>query len=293
MDFKYCLKKIKMACKLCFLFTILVNVEAVPETACNRLKIGDNWYDKELLWSNLGKPCNLNVHKASNILFFSYSLPESYSDIDFQLGHYNLDTKEFQTIAGIRGGCSVAIDQINDDIFLGGSDGIYKYNMMTRLADLYREKGKNIWSLFFRKNLFYISYPDQKLHIEYDGKFAKVKEFENIEIDHFHVTGSNIIYYANKTGLFKYDNDRMESETVSELLVVRQITEDNEGDTYICTNVGVFADGKYEGFKKILDMKNIYGITFDRDNNMIYSDERNIVKLIYSLIGCDKKLPQW
>ncbi|CAB3258573.1 unnamed protein product [Arctia plantaginis] len=283
-----------MASTWYLVLTILTSyVEAVPEIACNRLKIGENWYDQEVFWSNLGKPYNLNVHKSSNTLFFSYSLPESYSDVDFQLGQYNLDTKEYQTIAGIKGGCSVAIDQLNDDIFLGGSDGIYKYNMLTKLADFYKEKGKNIWSLFFKKNLFYISYPDQKLHIQYDGKFAKVKEFENIEIDHFHVTSSNTIYYANKTGLFKYDNEKMEAESVSELITVRQIVEDNEGDTYMCTNIGVLADGKFEGFKKILDMKNIYGLAFDRDNNLIYSDETNIIKLKYNPVGCDIKRPQW
>lgn len=268
-------------------------VESLPEVACNRLKIGDNWYDRHILWANIGRPYNLNVHKTSNSLFFSYSLPETYSDVDFQLGYFNIDSKEYQTIAGIRGGCSVAIDQMNDDIFLGGSDGIYKYNMLTKLADFYKEKGKNIWSLFYRKNLFYISYPDQKLHIEYDGKFATVKEFENFEIDHFHVSSMNIIYFANKTGLYKYDNEKMIAQSVNELVTVRQIVEDNEGDTYVVTNFGVFADGKFEGLKKILDIKNIYGLTFDKDNNFIYSDEKNIIRLVYSLVGCDKKHMHW
>ncbi|KAF9406334.1 hypothetical protein HW555_013258 [Spodoptera exigua] len=166
-----------------------VRTRALPEIACNRLKIGDNWYDRDTLWANIGRPYNLNVHRSSNSLFFSYSLPETYADVDFQLAYFNIDTREYQTIAGIRGGCSVAIDQMNDEIYLGGSDGIYKYNMLTKLADFYKEKGKNIWSLFYKKNLFYISYPDQKLHIEYDGKFATVKEFENFEIDYFHFTG--------------------------------------------------------------------------------------------------------
>lgn len=287
-------RKRNMARTWYLLTTILTSyVDAIPEIACNRLKIGENWYDQEVFWSNLGRPYNLNVHKSSNTLFFSYSLPESYSDVDFQLGQYNLDTKEYQTIAGIKGGCSVAIDQLNDEIFLGGSDGIYKYNMLTKLADFYKEKGKNVWSLFFKKNLFYISYPDQKLHIQYDGKFAKVKEFEDIEIDHFYVTSSNTIYYANKTGLFKYDNENMKAESVSELITVRQIVEDNEGDTYMCTNIGVLADGKFDGFKKILDMKNIYGLAFDRDNNLIFSDETNIIKLKYNPVGCDVKNPQW
>ncbi|XP_021197491.2 ommochrome-binding protein [Helicoverpa armigera] len=282
-----------MIIRLYILLSAAVSSKAVPEVACNRIKIGENWYDRDTLWGNIGRPYNLNVHRGSNSLFFSYSLPETYSDVDFQLAYFNIDTREYQTIAGIRGGCSVAIDQMNDDIYLGGSDGIYKYNMLTKLADFYKEKGKNIWSLFFKKNLFYISYPDQKLHIEFDGKFATVKEFENFEIDYFHVSSANVIYFANKTGLYKYDNDKMVAQVVNELITVRQIVEDNEGDTYIVSNFGVFADGKFEGLKKILDMKNIYGLAFDKDNNFIYSDEKNIIKLEYSVVGCDKKHVHW
>lgn len=279
--------------KLHILLLVAAYVTGLPETTCNRVKIGDNWYDRNILWANIGRAYNLNVHRSSNTLFFSYSLPETYSDVDFQLASLNIDTRDYQTIAGIRGGCSVAIDQMNDDIFFGGSDGIYKYNLLTKIADFYKEKGKNIWSLFYKKNLFYISYPDQKLHIEYDGKFALVKEFENFEIDHFHVSGVNIIYFANKTGLYKYNNDKMESQVVNELIAVRQIVEDNEGDTYIVSNCGVFIDGKFEGLKKIMDMKNIYGLAFDKDNNLIYSDEKNVVKLVLSLVGCDQKTEHW
>lgn len=284
-----------MISKLYFIFTIvhMTLAKAVPEVSCDRVKMGDNWYDKEFVWSKQGKPYNLNIHKVSNTLFFSYSMPESYSDMDFQLGYYDLDTGEYSTIAGIKGGCSVAIDQMNDDIYLGGSDGIYKYNMLTKLADFYQEKGKNIWSLFFKKNLFYISYPDQKLHIQYDGKFANVKEFEDIEIDQFHVSNHNVIYYANKTGFYRYDNEKMAAETLSDLITVRQIVEDNEGTTYLCTNIGVFVVSTTEGFKKVLDIKNMYGLAFDRDNSLIYSDEKNIIRLKYSSTRCDKKLPQW
>ncbi|CAG5020912.1 unnamed protein product [Parnassius apollo] len=201
-----------------------------------------------------------------------------------------MDTKEFQNIAGIRGGCSVAIDNVNEDIYLGGSDGIYKYNMMTKLADFYKEAGKNIWALFFRRNLFYISYPDQKLHIEIDGKFAVVKEFESFEVDQFHVTtDSEDIYFANKTGFYKYDNARLKVNVINDVITVRQIAEDNDGDLYICTNLGIFVDLKHEGFKKVLDLKNIYSITFDKDNNVIISDEKRIIKLIHTMTGCPGK----
>ncbi|CAH2059041.1 unnamed protein product, partial [Iphiclides podalirius] len=273
----------------------LACIQSAPNKTCNRIKIHDRWYDREVLWANLGRPFNLYAHKTTNIIFFSYTVPETYSDVDFQLAFIDLNTKEFQNIAGIRGGCSVAIDHSNDEIYLGGSDGIYKYNIMTKLADFYREAGKNIWALFFRRNLFYISYPDQRLHIEVDGKFALVKEFEGFEVDHFHVTGDNEnIYFANKTGFYKYDNDKQRVIVINDVITVRQISEDNDGDLYVCTNLGVFIDLKHEGFKKVLDFKNIYSLTFDKDNNVIVSDEKRIVKLMQTLTGCpDSANSQW
>ncbi|XP_037295928.1 ommochrome-binding protein-like [Manduca sexta] len=280
----------KMLFKIFLLFATTSALELEP---CHKVKIGDNWYEKQVLWSHFGRPYNLNVHKTSNTLFFSYSVPESYSDVDFQLAFYNMDSKEYQTIAGIKGGCTVAIDQATDDIFLGGSDGIYKYNMLTKLADYYKEKGKNVWSLFYRRNLFYISYPDQILHIEVDGRFAVVKEFERFEIDHFHITNDDVIYFANKTGLYKYDKKNLEVVVINELITVRQVMEDNDGELYVCTNFGVFVDVKFEGLKKIIDIKNIFGIAFDRDNNLIYSDERSIIKLLYSVQGCPVNNSQW
>lgn len=269
------------------LLHVFARILSVPNKTCDRIKIHDRWYDREVLWANTGRPFNLYVHKTTNTVFFSYTRPETYSDVDFQLAFIDLHTKEFQNIAGIRGGCSVAIDQSNDDIYLGGSDGIYKFNIMTKLADFYKEAGKNIWGLFFRRNLFYISYPDQRLHIEIDGKFALVKEFEGFEVDHFHVTGeSETIYFANKTGFYRYDNDKLQVNVINDAMTVRQIAEDNDGDLYACTSLGVFIDLKRDGFKKVLDFKNIHSLTFDRDNNVIVSDEKRVVKLVQTQTGC-------
>lgn len=258
----------------------LPTVLSIPNKTCNRIQIGEQWYERDVLWSHIGRPYNLNIHKGSNILFFSYS------DVDFQLGYINIDTLESSVIAGIKGGCAIAIDQDNDVVFLGGSDGIYKYNMMTRIADLYKEEGKNIWSLFYRKNLFYISYPSQKLHIEIDGSFLSVKEFEDFEVDNFFATGNNDIFYSNKTAFYKINNISLQSEMVNELISVRQITEDNEENMYLTTNTGIYIMSDMFPMRLILDMRNIYGLAFDTRNRFVISDENSIILLKPSTTGC-------
>ncbi|CAK1540916.1 unnamed protein product [Leptosia nina] len=253
--------------------------------------MGNKWYIKEILWSHVGRAFNLNIHKASNSLLFSFSVLESYSDLNFLLAYYNIDTKDYSVIAGIPDGCAVAIDQKNDEIFLGGSDGIYKYNMITKIADFHKEKGKNIWNLFFKRNLFYINYPDQQLYMEIDDKFAKVKEFEATQIDYFHICNNNDIIYANKTGLYKFENGPSRAYAINELISVRQITEDIEGNVYVCSNIGIFRYDK-EKLHKILDIRNLHGLAFDRDNSLIVSDEKRIFKLVESHIGCIEE-EQW
>lgn len=271
--------------KLIIMATI-PTILSIPNKSCNRVQIGDQWYERDVLWSHIGRPYNLNIHKGTNILFFSYSLTEFYSDVDFELGYINIDTLESSVIAGIKGGCAIAIDQDNDVVFLGGSDGIYKYNMMTKIADLYKEEGKNIWSLFYRKNLFYISYPNQRLYIEIDGIFLTVKEFEDFEVDNFFATGNNEVYYANKTGFYKINNIDLKSELVNELITVRQITEDNDENMYLATNIGIYAMADMFPMRRILDMKNIYGLAFDRQNRFIISDDTSIILLKPSTTGC-------
>ncbi|XP_064074786.1 uncharacterized protein LOC113396032 [Vanessa tameamea] len=267
------------------LFLLITSTSCIQKESCDRLKIGENWYEREILVSDLGRPYNLNIHKATNTLFFSYTQPETYSDVDFQLAYYNLDSNDYHNIIGIRGGCAVAIDQASDVIYLGGSEGIYKYNMLTRLADVYKEDGVNIWSLFYRRNLFYISYPDQRLYMEFDGTFVSVKEFNDIEIDHFHINNDNDIYFSNKTGLYKTNNSAKNIEVVNDLILVRQIVEDVDENLYVCSNLGLYLVRKH-GIERISDIKNVHGLTFDRDNNYILSDEKNIMKLIYSKSGC-------
>ncbi|CAG9794668.1 unnamed protein product [Diatraea saccharalis] len=277
------------------MLTLTIAAKSLPHKTCNRLKINEQWYDREIIISNMGRPYSLQVHKSTNTLFFSYSEPDTYTDTDFQLFDINLATKEQHIIAGIRGGCAVAIDQANDDIYLGGSDGIYKYNMLTKLADYYKEKGKNIWSLYYNRNLFYVSYPEQKLHIEIDGKFMAVKEFGNFEVDLFHVTGNNEIYvFANRTGLYTYDSNTFTVHILSEFLSVRQITEDNEGTIYICTNIGIFTYiYKSRDLIQIVDLKNVYGLAFDKDNQFVFSDEKNVVLLKHSEYGCITNDNNW
>ncbi|XP_013196895.2 ommochrome-binding protein-like [Amyelois transitella] len=252
-------------------------------STCENVKINDNWYKRDILWSHVKRPMNLNVHRSSNTLFFSYSVSDSYVDIDVQIGYMQLNTGETGGVEGVIGGCAIAIDQYDDIIYLGGSKGIYTYNMFTKKADEYREY-INVWALFYNRFLFYISFPYQKLHVEVNGKFITVTEFVNIEVDHY-FSNDREVFIANKSGLFKYNVNEMKIETINDVILVRHITEDNLGNVYVCSNVGVFLlkDGKLHVF---IESRSIYSLAFDNRNNIIYSTNDDIVRLSRTDKGC-------
>lgn len=262
-----------------------VNVIKV-EDKCNRFNINGQWYVKEVLLTNSGRPHNLVIHKNSSLLFFTFSIMETYLDTGFQISTYGLRTNETKIIKGLPGACAVAIDQANGQVYLGGSEGIYTYNVTTNLVNYCGQKNKNIWSLFFYRYLFYVSYPDQKLHLKIGKQFTKVKEFQHFEVDHFYAS-VKLIYFANKTGLYRFDRHGMVMSVIKEYISVRQITEDINGVVYVCTNLGVFTlDEKVEGMKLFVDSKHIHGMAFDGDNHVIMSDGRSIFKMVPSDYIC-------
>lgn len=268
------------------LILTISSVHTFHVSRCNLSKIGDRFYYREVLWGNLGRPCNLHFHRTTNTLFFSTG-SNAQSDINFQIAYYNMATKEYQIIAGIRDGCTLAIDA-NDDIYMGGSDGIYNYNLVTGIADYYKEKGHNIWELFYRRSLFYISYPEQTLYMEFQDKFIIVKEFQHFEIDHFYISEKGEIYFANKTGLYRYDKINQYVDIISEMISVRQIVGDLKDNVYIVTNFGIYLDN-IEGLTKILDLKNVFGLAFDMENHFLISNDTCIIKLYPITQNCDSE----
>lgn len=281
--------KSKMLLQIAILILAFNIHEVKLEDKCNRINMKGQWYAKEILLKNPGRPQNLIIHKHNSILFFSFTILETYLDTGFQIATYKMETKEYSVVPGLVGACAIAIDQASGEVYLGGSEGIYKYKLISQTVELYAEKDINIWSLFFYKYLFYISYPEQKLYMKMGNKFTKVKEFQNFEVDQFYAS-ENMIYFSNKTGLYRFDRHEMllTVTVIKEYITVRQITEDNKGVVYACTNLGVFSlDKKVEGIRLFVDSKDIHGIAFDKDNHVTMSDDEGIFKLVSSVVQCN------
>lgn len=259
------------------MLNILQRAQA-KKIACDGLIFHQVYYDKEVLFTKIGKPYNLVYHKFSGTLFFSHTVEESMH-VDFAIRACHIDSKKCIDVGGIEGGYAIAYDLMNDDIYFGGHNGIYQYNFLTKQAEYFDERGKSIWALFIRKNFYYIEYPGQKLYVYRDSGFVEVAEAIGIEIDHFHVSRSNQIYFSNKTAVFKVLTGRY-TAVLSDDVVVKQIGEDNYGEIYFACSDGIYLEDKLDvGISKVASIDQCFGLTFDTNDYVIYSDKNSINRL--------------
>lgn len=258
------------------------HVAKKDDISCNGLIFDHVYFDREVLVENLGRPYNLVLHKFSGTLFFSHTIQKG-TEVDFEIMSCNLNKKTCKEIEGVAGGYAVAYDPGNDDIYFGGHDGIYKYNFLTKSAEFFAEDGKSIWELFVRKNFYYIEYPAQKLYVYVDDRFVQVEEAIKIEVDHFFVTKQSDVYFSNRTALYKVEKSSKSTIVLDDDIAVRQIVQDSYGDIYFCGSTGIYVEDKpYHRIKKVAQIDNAFGMTFDEHDNVIYSDKNAIYRLLPS-----------
>ncbi|XP_047036343.1 ommochrome-binding protein-like isoform X1 [Helicoverpa zea] len=249
---------------------------------CDGVIFHNVYFDRELLFKDLGRPYNLVMHKFSGILFFSHTI-QNGTQVDFGIRACHLEKRTCREILGVPGGYAIAYDAGNDDIYFGGHDGIYKYNFLTKSAEFFAEEGKSIWGLFVRRNFYYIEYPTQKLYVYQDDSFVQVAEAINIEVDHFFVSKHIDVYFSNKTALYKVERPNNEAIVLNDEIVIRQIVEDSYGDVFFCAGDGIYLEDKpYHKVKKVAEIEQAFGMTFDDKDHIIYSDKDKIYRLIPS-----------
>lgn len=259
--------------------TIAKETNNTNKVKCDGLVFQDVYYDKEIIVKNLGRPYNLVYHKYTGRLFFSHTI-QLGSQIDFGIMSCVINSKECSSISGVPGGYAIGYDSENDDLYFGGHDGIYKYKFMSTEAEFFAEDGKSIWGIFIRRNFYYIEYPSQKLFVYKIDKFVQVSEAVGIEILTFYISRSLEIYFSNKTALYKVDKINEFPVMLNDAIIVRQIVEDNYGDIYFCSADGIYMDDKpFNRVKRIAKINQGFGMTFDEQERVIYSDVSTIYRL--------------
>lgn len=266
--------------KLIVILCGLISIQAglIKEDECPGVKINKVYYEPETLLEDLDRPYLFAVDYSTNNLYFSYNIKEN--DDEFRTARLNLNTKEFRNIQGVTNGFAQAVDQGTHEIYIGGSDGIYKYDYVKNKAEIIAERGSNIWTLYFKDVLYYSLFPHQFLYVLEDGQPRRFRDLEDTKIDHFVIDNENYIFFSNNTGLYSQKKGTKDAVLYKESPVLRALTTDINGNVYACLSDGIYAVRKATtSMERIYDLVDGFGLAFDNDNNFVYGDGSRVIRL--------------
>lgn len=266
------------------LSTIIVQAAVIEnknneEQKCDGAIIDNVYHDIEILKADIDRPYQLAVDYSTNTVYFSYSLNKD--DDVFKTAYVNLNTKEFAELKGITNGFAQAVDQKNHEIYIGGSNGIYKYNHKTKTGEQIGAKGIDIWNIYFKDILYYTTFPDQFLYTFVNGESRRFKDLEDTKVDLFVIDNEDIVFFTNATGLFgqkKGTKDVVLYKKLSEGL--RGLASDINGNVYVCIADGIYKiDKSTVSLIKVVEIDDAFGLAFDNENNIVYSDATTLARL--------------
>lgn len=279
-----------------------ISAEDSKEPKCDGIHVRGVFHRSEILAIGLNRPYQLSYYRHKHDIYFSTNVGNDTED-KFEIRCLNLNTSESKPIDEVNNGFATALDKKNGVVYYGGSDGIYR-------QDLEEEKVKhiifkyNIWDLFFKDHLYFIAYPSQRLYKYTDiygipdkGRHPKhnivnkikvtiTKKPEEVKwlnekIFQFAIDGDDDIFITNSTGLYMIKNNTEHRILFHGEKVFRAIAIDNKGEAHFCGQNGIYVPNKHNHtLHEIAQIKNIFGLTFDSEDNIIYSNPKHLVKLM-------------
>ncbi|XP_048005508.1 ommochrome-binding protein-like [Leguminivora glycinivorella] len=271
--------------KLFLLFALVAIVTAEEhKSKCKTISVRGKIHKKEVLATGINRPYQLSMYKNEHKIFFSYNVGKNEEDT-FEIGYIKKGENNVTSIKGVLNGFASAVDEENHHVYLGGSKGIYKYHPKDndRLEKIV--SGHNIWYMFFHKHLYFIDYPSQKLYV-----YKKKNETEPGQIHEHHIKDKIYQYVIDKhgdqfmttdSGLYGIKEGSSERHLYSDIKLFRGAALDNTGNAYFCSNHSIYATNKTNhSLEEIVHVRNVFGITFDSQDNFVYSDPKSIVKLL-------------
>lgn len=268
--------------KLLLILSYVAVATAGVSRRCPGPVIGGVHYTDEVLISRLEMPMYLNFDKNTNALYYThyFSSRDAYK--------LDLETKiATHIVYGVYGVYSVAVDAKTSDIFVGANEGIYKYDKDINDVKLFGAKDTEIWWLFSKDGVVYFNtfnFPtvesESYVFKLVNGEVSQLDDLKNIAVKGFILDNDGYIVYSNSTGVFrkKLGTDDVVLYGVDKF--IRGFAINTSGDVYAAASDGIYLVNKQEQrLDLIFSVKGCHGVTFDAQNNIIYSDETSIHRL--------------
>ncbi|XP_053610725.1 ommochrome-binding protein-like [Plodia interpunctella] len=235
-------------------------------------------YVKETLAVLTHSPNQLAVEKSSNTLYFSFDFGQG----EYIPGILNISTKKLTVLKGPKDAFAIAINDTSREVYFGGSYGVYKYNPIEKSLKQLLVPDLDVWWLFVKNNmLYFIKFPTLYAYCYHNRTVRSVERLKTSSIQQFVVDEGNNIFFINSSGLYGVKN---ESENITMLRSDTKflgMTIDNKGDVFASADDGIYiVDRIVAKVKKVVNIPGVLGLTFDKNNHLIYSDSHEITRLV-------------
>ncbi|CAH2093279.1 unnamed protein product [Euphydryas editha] len=231
-------------------------------------------YIKENLASLVHSPNQLAFSSVTNTLYFGFDSGQG----EYLPAVYNIDTKKLTVLRGVKDAFAMASD--TNEVYFGGSYGIYRYSPILKSLKRLGVSNLDIWWIQVKSKIYFIKFPSLRLYYYENRKIKPVPQLRNTTINQFVFDSDDNIFFINGTGLFGVKNDSTDIIFIKNNPRFHCIAVDISGHVHLCSDDGVYVIGKMlQKVKKIYNINGVLGMTFDKDNNLIYSDSHDIIRL--------------
>ncbi|CAH0725464.1 unnamed protein product, partial [Brenthis ino] len=233
-------------------------------------------YVKENLASRAHSPNQLAVNVVTNTLYFSFDSGQG----EYIPATLNIDTKRLTVLKGVKDAFAIASDPVNHEIYFGGNHGIYRYNPTLNSLKRLSVNNLDIWWLQVKSRIYFIKFPSLKMYYYKNRSLRPIPELRNSTVNQFVLDSEDNIFFFNSTGLFGLKKGSDEVIFLRDNPRFLGIASDNAGHVHLCSEDGIYVINEIlMRVKRIVNVQGVLGITFDKDNNLIYSDSHEIVRL--------------
>ncbi|XP_053601361.1 ommochrome-binding protein-like [Plodia interpunctella] len=264
---------------LCNVITIVLSKQTTKH--CDGVIVHEKCHKAEVLTDGLDRPYQLSYANLTDSLYFSYNIG-FHNTSSFAIGFINIGKhQKIPTPVNVTNGFATAVDHENNIVYIGGSAGIFMDDLdhdsnSTKLKPVHLNC--DIWDLFFKHHLYFISYPKMRL-FKIENNKAELQDHIHEKIYQFVIDKDEDIFITKKGGLFMIRNGTNERILIKGAKTFRAIELNRDGEAYFCGQNEIYIANKHHHvLEKIAKVKNIFGLTFDSKNNMIISDPLQIIK---------------
>ncbi|XP_026763917.3 ommochrome-binding protein-like [Galleria mellonella] len=279
---QYSVAIMKLVIILCVIIVLVKYNETKKENKrkCEGIHVNGKNHKRVVLSNGINRPYQLSISKPNHTIYFSYNTGFDNTST-FEIGYITKKQKVVRKISAVKNGFATAINEKDNIVYFGGSDGIYMDDISKSGNIQHLIKGHNIWDLFYKDGLYFISYPTLKLYKYMGGNKSEIQKNIHEKIYQFAIDGDEDTFITNKTGLYIIKNGTNERILYEGAKVFRAIEINNKGVAHFCGQNEIYVANKHKHtLHKIADIKDIFGLVFDHEDNIIYSNPHEIVKLL-------------